>query len=139
MILLKLLEDKEVILKLLNKDRLYRYICPEKEINTLHNYWYAIVETDLVQVIGLFILTPHIGNTVYFHGGLYKKYRGKNTNSILRTCMEQAAPQKDVIFMAPIAAKNKMAIRAAENFGLEYKTTIKGGLKNDDLLIYSEV
>jgi hypothetical protein len=143
MILLPL-NNKDEILKLLEKDELHKTLCNHKTIDPglvdlLVQKWFALVNKDKQEIMGLFLLTPGIGKTLFFHFGLYPEYRHRDSLKYVRFCFEEVASTIDCIFMTTIAEHNLAAIKGAEKLGLIYKTTVVGGYQDDNMLIYSEV
>lgn len=142
MIQLVLIQEIETLTKLLIKDNLYKTLCncSKKEIKFLPGYeWFMILDMKKEEILGIFLITPGIGKTVFFHIGLYKKERGAGSPELIRECMNRYASNKDIIFLAPIPEYNRAAIKVAVKMGLFYKTTIYGGYSNSNLLIFSEV
>jgi RimJ/RimL family protein N-acetyltransferase len=136
--------DEASIIALLQKDELYKQLLNEEDVNNLSvdlktQYWFIVVDDEIQEAIGMFLIIPFIGKCVSFHGGMYKEFRGRNTVQIVRQCLESIAPETDVVFMTTVKNTNKQAIALVEKLGLEYKGTIPGGYTNADMLIYSEV
>lgn len=134
---------KEQISIFLQRDDLYKTLCNDEHLNksaidtTMHT-WFSIIQNK-EEVIGLLVLTPSIGNTMYFHFGLFKKYQNKNTNQIVQECIDQIKDKlPGTVLLFPIAEKNIAAIKASKKFGLQLKTTIINGYTNDNMLIYAE-
>jgi len=125
MLKLEYIKSAEHVKHLLLRDNLYMQIMGVKE--------YVPVDLEQVKVllatendnsIGVIILQPSINNTVIFHAGLYKEYRGIKTVWYLKKCLKILKPLVfpfHIITLVP--EDNKLAI-AVDKKVFKYKTKI---------------
>ncbi len=77
------------------------------------------------EIIGIFILQDMGDKVINFHGGLYKKYRGKNTVHYLKKTLKivkKLLPEFQFITTVPVS--NKLAIKLDEAAGFKLKQKI---------------
>lgn len=136
--------DSQTLIKLLEKDDIYAPLCNisdkaliESCLNLQIQQWFVLIEKE--EIVGIFLVTPGNGMTLYFHAGLYKQYRNKHTSKYLKACLELYAPKKNVVWLTTQPEGNTAARKIVESMGFIHKATIPGGYSNKNMLIFSEV
>lgn len=145
MISLHAVNTKEAVEALLAKDDIGKtcYL-PDKDGNlliTFHNqYWFQVIQKDhmgVQETVGLLLLKEFSNYCVVFHGGIYKKHRGKNSIKITRAVLDILA-EKGLKVITTIPSNSKHVIKHIKKLGFKYKMTIKDGCHYDDLQVFGE-
>lgn len=138
------LNEPEYIKDLLARDTLYKDFWPNMDNFELmypdmtYTAWFEL--TKGYATLGVMYLKEHTDNCVYFHGGLFKDYRNKNTPKILKECLSYFhSILPGYVFATTVNSNNTKVIRLLKAIGCVHQATIKNGYKTGDLMIFSEV
>lgn len=141
MITLKNLNTEFKIKILLARDNLYKNILGITDIrewipDMVNVAWYLVLDHN--DPVGVIYFKQLGDNCLSYHGGIYKDYRGKNSYLYLQEALRLIKEQTNMALITTFKDSNKLAKRINERIGMTFKTRIKHGYKDSDMLIYGE-
>jgi RimJ/RimL family protein N-acetyltransferase len=126
MIKLQQITDIVLIKEYLLKDKLYKNIFPKDSIDWMLTSktirWYEVKKKD--KTIGIFLTYPIAEDKHIFHGGIFKKYRGRDSIEILKECLNQLPSNYKTTFVTTTTINNIPAIKLLEKAGFSKLTQI---------------
>lgn len=130
--MIKLIQTKDYkeIKRLLRRDKLNKTVWHDNNIDLKYTKFYKIIYNSAA--IGVFFYMSLDHNYKWFHGGLYKKYRGNNTKEMLMSCLNHIKTDNSH-FITTIKKQNILAQRLVQSIGF------KPILEINNNYIYAEV
>lgn len=133
--------DIDELKTLFNKDDLYKSVLGT---DTLDNWtpdvqnilWFKAINNN--KTIGVIFFRVICSNCLAFHAGVYKEFRGVNSSGYLKECLNIVRKDSNMSFVTMLNSNQLAAKKAVEAAGFIYKTTIKNGYIDGNMLLYGE-
>lgn len=140
MLRFKRLTDIDSIKEIVKKDNLYKSVL---NIDDLEEWipeptygWYAGYEHD--ELVGFLLLVKESKNSMSFHAGLYKEYRGVGSEYLSKIIAQMHVNLPNYQLWTKTLENNKAAIKCLEQNNFEKTGYIPNVHDNLSYLIYSE-
>lgn len=134
-------QDLYEIKTCLAKDNIYKQIL---EIDSLDNWVPDLYHTLWIlpclehKEIGIMCFQQFSTNTLIFHGGLFKQYRGMNSKNWLQEILAKLRQTNDFQYITTVLTHNKLAQKLLKQSNFKQIGYIKNGSKKGDLILYGE-